>query len=557
MSTSPTADPDMEHESKPDEDLFVIDSGNDVESTIITGPSEPDDEESWKDADFLSFGTTDKATTTTTTTSGANQKGHRAKGGDAAAENDGGGDSTRTAHHGGGSASPAASFGTSGEITIPIVSSFTSVVPPWMSCHPNERYRGRPIAPLVALHNEIIEFAHLVMPQDYEIEARDELVAKVQQIAEKTFGSANIDVSVFGSQATKLFLPTSDIDMVVNFLKKTPKSGGEEDDAADDNNDDAETAKAREHREMEEWDVGAHGSPLRRLADALLDAWKGDLTYLEVLENTRIPIVKFRHGPSNLSVDVSFDLETGPQAVKIMERFVRQMPPLRPLIFVLKYFMKIRDLNEPYTGGMGSFMLQMMIVSFLQHRAREEYSNHKRSLAMNLGSLLLEFFELYGVDFNYYTTGISVREDGSYFPKGATDKRPYFFQGNRPTSLAIENPLDHTADVGRSTFRIGQIQRSFEVAFRVLLAHVSQPYVPAVSILASVCPPTEELHKRAVLIRAARVSADDDHDDSRSAATKGSNNNRGRSGGKRSRSNSSSSRKRGRRGKKKNKAHVF
>ena len=44
------------------------------------------------------------------------------------------------------------------------------------------------------------------------------------------------------------------------------------------------------------------------------------------------------------------------------------MPPLRPLVLVLKFFLAQRGLNETFTGGVGSYMLQLMVVSFLQQR---------------------------------------------------------------------------------------------------------------------------------------------------------------------------------------------
>lgn len=94
---------------------------------------------------------------------------------------------------------------------------------------------------------------------------------------------------------------------------------------------------------------------------------------------------------------------SGPQAATLMHQYMDALPPLRPLTFVLKYFMASRDLNQPYTGGVGSFMLQMMIVSFLQHRERDAFNNRRPSL-YNLGALLVEFFELYSCDFNFITT---------------------------------------------------------------------------------------------------------------------------------------------------------
>ena len=54
-----------------------------------------------------------------------------------------------------------------------------------------------------------------------------------------------------------------------------------------------------------------------------------------------------------------------------------------------------------------------MVVSFLQQHVRED----ARSPKANLGVLLVEFFELYGVHFNYTRTGIQVKEEGAYLPK--------------------------------------------------------------------------------------------------------------------------------------------
>jgi len=290
-------------------------------------------------------------------------------------------------------------------------------------------------------------------------------------------------VEVFGSQATGLFLPTSDIDLVVLLKKDKPGGKAKED------------KKRVEEKEMEEWDASS-GSPLSRLATILQEEWHDELTYLELIENTRVPLVKFTH-TSGVSLDVCFDQENGPQAAVLMKTYMDAMPPLRPLAFVLKYFMVSRGLNEPYSGGVGSYMLQLMIVSFLQHRERDGY-NFRRPSLYNLGCLLLEFFELYGLDFNYVTTGFSVRHDGFYFPKGARDRKEHFWQPNRRFSMAIENPLEPTHDVGKPSYRIQMVQRSYELAFKTLLSHLSEPIVPAVSTLASILPPTAEMEKRAM-----------------------------------------------------------
>lgn len=85
-------------------------------------------------------------------------------------------------------------------------------------------------------------------------------------------------------------------------------------------------------------------------------------------------------------------------------------------------------MNETYSGGIGSFLLTLMIVNFMQHKQRlsaprrgnQPEGGLPTSLpepSWNLGTLLLEFFHLYGVSLNYFSTGISVPDGGSYLAK--------------------------------------------------------------------------------------------------------------------------------------------
>jgi non-canonical poly(A) RNA polymerase PAPD5/7 len=337
--------------------------------------------------------------------------------------------------------------------------------------------------PLVRLHNEIVGYARLVEPTPRETATRQQLVERVRQLAVREFGDV-AQVLVFGSQATGLFLPTSDIDLVI--VTKSEQ----------------DLQKDKERKDKDGDQAAAFDpTPLRRFAAAVRDAWEAtsELSYLEVIENTRVPLVKFTHGPTRVSIDVSFDLlDSGPPAAKLMNTYLEALPPLRPLTLVAKSFLAARGLNQPYTGGVGSYMLQIMIVAFLQQRERDAVIHHRRP-SLNLGALLMDFFELYGLDFNYVTTGVSVRNDGFFFPKGAPTKRDWFCIADRPQLMALENPLDTTQDVGKSSFRISMVQRAFKVAHNVLLSHVSDPPVgpaPANSILAAILPPTSDMVRR-------------------------------------------------------------
>jgi non-canonical poly(A) RNA polymerase PAPD5/7 len=357
------------------------------------------------------------------------------------------------------------------------------------------------INPLIALHNEIVAFCKLMEPRPEEMKQRKEVVDRFTTLVESVFGRDTCKVEVFGSQLTGLCLPSSDIDIAIQLPQDDSTdddAGGGKADIRTMNNTDTrkKTEKQQEIEEMRNWDKPT-GSPLQRLAKALRERWIDELSYLEVIENTRVPLVKFKHEPTGISVDVCFNQTSGPQAAALVHSYMRSLPPLRPLTFVLKSFLASRGLNQPYTGGIGSFMLQMMIVSFLQHRERDSLNSQRPSFP-NLGALLVEFLEFFSTDFNFITVGISVRYDGFFFPKGTTDRKNDFWNPNRPFSLAMENPLDPTMDVGSPSFRMQLIQRSFEVAFKALLAHVSEPLVPTTSILGEILRVTDEMNQRRI-----------------------------------------------------------
>jgi len=49
-----------------------------------------------------------------------------------------------------------------------------------------------------------------------------------------------------------------------------------------------------------------------------------------------------------------------------LQEFLQLYPNLKYLVIVLKQYLLQRDLNEVYTGGIGSYCLIYLVISFLQ-----------------------------------------------------------------------------------------------------------------------------------------------------------------------------------------------
>ena len=79
-----------------------------------------------------------------------------------------------------------------------------------------------------------------------------------------------------------------------------------------------------------------------------------------------MPIIKLRDKESDVKVDISFNMSSGVQSAQLIKTFKKKFPVLAKLVLVLKQFLLQRDLNEVFTGGISSYSLILMTISFLQ-----------------------------------------------------------------------------------------------------------------------------------------------------------------------------------------------
>ncbi|TKS88630.1 Non-canonical poly(A) RNA polymerase PAPD7 [Collichthys lucidus] len=264
-------------------------------------------------------------------------------------------------------------------------------------------------------------------PRPEEAAMRKEVVNRIEMIIKELWPTA--DVQIFGSFSTGLYLPTSDIDLVVFGKWERP--------------------------------------PLQELEQALRKHNVAEPFSIKVLDKATVPIIKLTDQETEVKVDISFNVETGVRAASFIKDYVKMYPVLPYLIFVLKQFLLQRDLNEVFTGGISSYSLILMVISFLQLHPRIDARNPNE----NLGVLLIEFFELYGRHFNYLKTGIRIKNGGAYIAKEEIMKA--MTNGYRPSMLCIEDPLLPGNDVGRGSYGAMHVKQVLDYAYTVLSHAVS------------------------------------------------------------------------------------
>ena len=171
----------------------------------------------------------------------------------------------------------------------------------------------------------------------------------------------------------------------------------------------------------------------------------GITSSVTIIAKARVPIIKFISTHGRFKVDISINQDSGLVSGKIINGFLNDMIPstggkqskaLRSLIMITKAFLADRNLNEVYTGGLGSYSVVCLAVSFLQMHPK--IRRGEIDPEENLGVLLIEFLELYGKHFNYDEVGISLMDGGTYFSKYTRGWHGDF----RKNILCIEDPAD-------------------------------------------------------------------------------------------------------------------
>ncbi|EIW60204.1 uncharacterized protein TRAVEDRAFT_164816 [Trametes versicolor FP-101664 SS1] len=274
---------------------------------------------------------------------------------------------------------------------------------------------------------EVEAFVKYISPTPIEDEVRSLVVALVSRAVTRTYTDAQ--VLPFGSYETKLYLPLGDIDLVIYSQ-----------------------SMARMDRV----------SVLHSLANIVKRA--GITDRVTIIAKAKVPIIKFVTTHGRFSVDISINQGNGVTAGKMVKQFLEELPALRSLVLIIKSFLSQRSMNEVFTGGLGSYSIVCLAISFLQMHPKVRRGEIDPS--KNMGVLVMEFFELYGCYFNYGEVGISLRDGGSYFNK---TQRGWMDYGQQRL-LCIEDPGDPTNDISRGSYNIAKVRTTLAGAHTIMTA---------------------------------------------------------------------------------------
>ncbi|KAI1712764.1 nucleotidyltransferase domain-containing protein [Ditylenchus destructor] len=287
---------------------------------------------------------------------------------------------------------------------------------------PNAPWARRRYEPnLNGIHDEILDFHAWLKPTAEEIAIRRKIFNQVADALSTLFYRSQI--YLFGSVATNLFLPSSDIDIAIDLGDK---------------------------------DLGC----LDKVAKLLRDANKFE--NINIISRTSVPIVKLIDSSTLISVDISFNTQHNlSRCASWINRQKDFLPELEPIVLILKQFLVQYGYNEPWNGGLPSYALVLMVVHIIT-----QYPPPNRRCS--LGHIFINFLLFFGIRFDYNEMGLRIWSGPDKKRCGVISKCELaFIMGIDKCSsiLFIQDPVQPNNNVGKSVHNLMSIKESFAKAY--------------------------------------------------------------------------------------------
>ncbi|KAF4622019.1 hypothetical protein D9613_009549 [Agrocybe pediades] len=317
--------------------------------------------------------------------------------------------------------------------------------------------------PISSLHQEIVCFLKYMKPTAQELAIRQNVVDRFSKLVVEATDS-DVRIRPVGSCVTGLFLPTSDIDMVVDLPYSFMHTNFD------------------------------------RLYYAIL---RSDFaTTVDYVRRAKTPVIRITDKKTGLDIDLTEAVSHSVRATEAVKKWLKEDSAglVRALVIVLKVFLAIRRCGTTYTGGLNSYVLVWMVVAWVKLEWPKVMSSIRKSAspqttedplallidslqslsvrldttgtssqststvrAVDFGEALKAFFKFYGEDFPYRDRAIRIEPTPSYVNK------VYNPRTTQRYLLSIFDPADDSIDMGSKAYGIKHIQQTFKESYEKLL----------------------------------------------------------------------------------------
>ena len=305
---------------------------------------------------------------------------------------------------------------------------------------------------IVSFYNEIIYNNELIFPMKKKLIS---LVLKViNQSINNTLKQYNIiNLVIYGSQASGLSLPESDIDLLMiyydskNCLEKLIN----------------ELYKSLQlsHKFHNVTSLPKASSPLIKIE------YKININQLDI-SLLHIDISFFNIFPNKKTIYINPSL----LIVKYIQRSIEYLPQSKNIIILIKKYLKNIGLNNYYTGGLSSFSVFLLVFSFYKYIIKVFGNDIVNNFY--IGQFLIQFLDFYS-KFNFSQYIININKDIPFIIKECPNIceiksdsnnenkkiKINFINQNNMANAVILDPFTLN-NIAANSFRIAEIQQKFD-----------------------------------------------------------------------------------------------
>ena len=273
------------------------------------------------------------------------------------------------------------------------------------------------------LQIDLIDFMTYVQNENLKLEPTlKKLNDLIQQSVNKCLGE-EYKLKMYGSRATKLCLPWSDIDYVISSNRTI------------------------------------HFEPLKQLNDYLIDLYDKFFSDMKYIAGASIPLLKIftNNEYHKISLDISMENPEhhGEECVNYIKQKVKEYEVLTPLTLALKTILQKACLNDPYVGGLSSYGVILLIIHFLNVQQKKGNDISIKSL----GRLFYDILFYYGSEYDI-TNPIIVEENEN------TQKIISIHQFQLlKNEFILVDPLNISNNVARNTRQFQNIKLAFQIGY--------------------------------------------------------------------------------------------
>lgn len=147
----------------------------------------------------------------------------------------------------------------------------------------------------------------------------------------------------------------------------------------------------------------------------------------------------------------------GEACVELIRDYIRNYKVFKPLILVLKQLIYNAKLYDPYQGGISSYGLILMLVTYLQYKMF--YKNSIDHVKPNLGILLVDFFNFYS------SMKFSVVEMKPLKSSNPIESVPVINKSADMLAMTLWDPLNFSNNVTKSTYKVMNLENLFYFSY--------------------------------------------------------------------------------------------